>query len=120
MRTLVTGANRGIGLALCQLLKGEGHEVIAACRASSPELDRLGVEVFTEFDQCSPERISALANRVGATGLDVLINCAGVLARQTLGHIDAEAVQQIRQQFDTNAIKSTFQDFAQLSLFQRG
>lgn len=104
MRTLVTGANRGIGLALCRLLKSKGHEVIAACRDSSPELDSLGVEVVTGFDQCSPEGISVLADRVGSASLDVLINCAGVLARQTLGHIDAEAVQQIRRQFDTNAV----------------
>lgn len=104
MKTLVTGANRGIGLALCQLLKREGHEVIGACRSSSPELNSLGVEVVTDFDQCSPEKIEVLAERIGAARLDVLVNCAGVLARQTLGDIDADAIRQMQHQFDTNAI----------------
>ena len=36
---LVTGANRGIGLALCRRLKERGRDVIAVCRKSSPELE---------------------------------------------------------------------------------
>lgn len=32
---LITGANRGIGLALTQLLMARGERVIAACRKAS-------------------------------------------------------------------------------------
>src|SRR4028118_17253 len=35
---IVTGANRGIGLALATLLQQREHAVIAACRTSSAEL----------------------------------------------------------------------------------
>ena len=42
---LITGANRGIGLALARRLKGRGDDVIAAVRSSSAELDGLGVRV---------------------------------------------------------------------------
>ena len=38
-RWLVTGANRGIGLALCRQLAARGDEVIAACRRSSDGRD---------------------------------------------------------------------------------
>ena len=34
---LVTGANRGIGLALCRQLAARGDDVIAVCRQTSPE-----------------------------------------------------------------------------------
>ena len=47
---LVTGANRGIGLALCRRLKEGGREVIAVCRKTSPALDALGVRVEAGVD----------------------------------------------------------------------
>ena len=39
---LVTGANRGIGLAYCRQLLERGNRVIAVCRTATPELDALG------------------------------------------------------------------------------
>ena len=42
---LVTGANRGIGLAYCQQLQARGDSVIAVCRQISPELESLGVQL---------------------------------------------------------------------------
>ena len=50
---LVTGSNRGIGLALCRAFKERGDEVIATCRRSSPELEALGAEVITGVDVTS-------------------------------------------------------------------
>ncbi|MFN7834416.1 MAG: SDR family NAD(P)-dependent oxidoreductase [Burkholderiaceae bacterium] len=38
---LVTGARRGLGLAICHRLAREGYRVIAVARSSSPELDEL-------------------------------------------------------------------------------
>jgi len=58
--TLVTGANRGIGLALCQLLRQRGDEVVAVCRTSSPELDALGVDVVTGVEVTSDESVAKL------------------------------------------------------------
>ena len=42
---LVTGSNRGIGLALCRALAARGDSVIGACREPSPELSSLGVGI---------------------------------------------------------------------------
>jgi NAD(P)-dependent dehydrogenase (short-subunit alcohol dehydrogenase family) len=42
---LVTGANRGIGLALFRLLQARGDSVIAVCRTPSAELQALGVRI---------------------------------------------------------------------------
>jgi hypothetical protein len=43
--SLVTGANRGIGLELARQLKARGASVVAVCRQSSAELDALGLRV---------------------------------------------------------------------------
>ncbi len=43
---LITGANRGIGLALAKSLKQRNFRVFGACRKASKELEGLGVEVI--------------------------------------------------------------------------
>jgi len=51
LRVAVTGANRGIGLALSTELVAVGAQVVAIVRSSSPALDALGVaEVITGVD----------------------------------------------------------------------
>jgi NAD(P)-dependent dehydrogenase (short-subunit alcohol dehydrogenase family) len=77
-KSLVTGANRGIGLALCRLLAERGEEVIAVCRHSSPELDALGVEVLDGVDIDDPATVRELPGRLSAQTIGLLINNAGV------------------------------------------
>ena len=48
---LVTGANRGIGLALVQRFRERGDRVIAACRSTSPELDATGARVEAGLEE---------------------------------------------------------------------
>lgn len=76
--SLVTGANRGIGLALCRLLAERGDEVIAVCRHSSPELDALGVELVDGIDIDDPTTVRGLRERLAGRKIDLLINNAGV------------------------------------------
>ena len=50
---IVTGARRGLGLAISQRLTADGYKVIAVARADSPELNALcdGENVcFESFD----------------------------------------------------------------------
>jgi NAD(P)-dependent dehydrogenase (short-subunit alcohol dehydrogenase family) len=101
MRSIVTGANRGIGLALAQLLKERGDTVIAACRSSSPALDALGVEVVDGVDIADPQGVARLVASVGHLPVDWLINNAGILARMELDALDFAA---IREQFEVNAL----------------
>jgi NAD(P)-dependent dehydrogenase (short-subunit alcohol dehydrogenase family) len=42
---LITGANRGIGLALAQVHAERGDRIIAACRHASDDLARTGARV---------------------------------------------------------------------------
>jgi NAD(P)-dependent dehydrogenase (short-subunit alcohol dehydrogenase family) len=98
---LVTGANRGIGLALCRRLKERGRDVIGVCRKSSPALDALGVRVEEGVDVTSDEAVSKLARRLDAVALDELICNAGILREDSL---DDRAYDEIREQFEVNAL----------------
>src|SRR5512142_2202816 len=96
---LVTGANRGIGLALCNRLKNGGRDVIGVCRASSPALDALGVRVEADVDVTSDEAVSALARRLQGVAIDELICNAGILREDAL---DDRAYGDIREQIEVN------------------
>jgi len=72
---LVTGANRGIGLEFARQYSGEGWDVIATARQSSPELDALGVGVET-LDMADADAVAALAAKIGQP-LDLVIANAG-------------------------------------------
>jgi NAD(P)-dependent dehydrogenase (short-subunit alcohol dehydrogenase family) len=98
---LITGSNRGIGLEFCRQLKARGDEVIAACRASSPELDALGVRVETGVEQTSEAAVAALVARLQGTPLDVVILNAGLLEASRLETLDLES---LRRQFEVNAL----------------
>ena len=98
---LVTGANRGIGLALCRRLKERGREVIGVCRKSSPALDALGVRVEAGVDVTSDDAVSGLARRLAGVALDELICSAGILREDGL---DDAAYDDIRAQLEVNAI----------------
>ncbi|TVQ06752.1 MAG: SDR family oxidoreductase [Leptolyngbya sp. DLM2.Bin27] len=98
---LITGANRGIGYEYCRQLRQRGDRVIAVCRQPSSELKDLGVQVETGIDITQDDSVAELAQRMGGTQLDALINNAGILERVTLDDLDFDS---IRQQFEVNAI----------------
>lgn len=103
-RVLITGANRGIGLAMTRLLCQRGDDVIAACRRSSPELEATGARVETHVDVSHPEDVVALADRLQDITFDWLLLNAGVLNTESLGHIDGKAVESILRQFEVNSL----------------
>jgi NAD(P)-dependent dehydrogenase (short-subunit alcohol dehydrogenase family) len=86
---VVTGASRGIGLAVVQGLADSGARVIAGARKSSPELDRLaasGSVVIGEFDladQDGPSQLIALAG----DRIDILVNNVGTAPARTGGFL---------------------------------
>lgn len=98
---LITGANRGIGLELARQLAQRGDRVIAACREASPELEALQVEIITGVDVATSEGVNTLADALQGTTLDILINNAGILRRETLDHLDFEGIS---LQFEVNAL----------------
>lgn len=78
---LVTGANRGLGLAVAELLHRQGHRVVLAARdeaAARAAAGRLGEGArAVALDVTDDASVKEAAQRVGH--VDVLVNNAGVL-----------------------------------------
>jgi len=76
-RVLLTGANRGLGLAIAKQLVEDGALVIAVGRVSSPELDALKVaQNITGVDVCDTATVESMVAKIDAP-LDIVINNAG-------------------------------------------
>jgi len=98
---VVTGATGGIGSEFCRQLRDRGDTAIAVCRQATPELESLGVRVESGCDITSDEAVAELAGHLKDTAIDVLINNAGILKRNTLENLDFDS---IRRQFEVNAL----------------
>lgn len=99
--SLITGTNRGIGLELCKQLKAQGHHVIAVCRQPSKALIQSGVEVISDVDVTKNDDLKRLLTVIDGREIDWLINNAGILARNELGQLDFDSIE---QQFVVNAM----------------
>ncbi len=73
MRTLITGANRGVGAALREAGIAAGHDVLATARTPSGQ----GGNWLT-LDQSNPQSVRALAADLAGQPLDLLVLNAGV------------------------------------------
>ena len=103
--SVVTGANRGIGLELARQLKARGASVVAVCRKSSLELDALGVRVECQIDVTEPRAWSKLAERLAHDDIDLLVQNAGVLIADSLEDVNLD---EVRAQLELNAIAPLF------------
>lgn len=102
MRIVITGANRGIGLALARLYAARGDEVHATARepARATELAALSGVAVHALDVRSDESVAALAAELPER-VDVLVNNAGVGHWEGLERFDAKVALEL---FDTNAL----------------
>jgi len=114
---VVTGANRGIGLELSRQLAARGDTVIAACRLPSRELEGLGVRVEGGVDVADAASVASLAQRLAGSRVDLLINNAGILTRETLDDLDFE---RIRRELEINAMGALRVTTSLLPLLPRG
>lgn len=80
---VVTGASKGIGLAVTRALVGEGVTVVAGARAAGPDLPALmddGQVVFVPVDLTTPAGpVELVAGAAALGGVDILINNAGAV-----------------------------------------
>lgn len=99
--TVITGSNRGIGLELCRQASARGDDVIALCRRSTGELDDLNVRIVEGVDVGADQCMQTLPAQLKGVSIDLLINNAGILSRQTLDSLDPT---EIRRQFEVNSL----------------
>ncbi|GAA1922124.1 SDR family NAD(P)-dependent oxidoreductase [Nocardioides lentus] len=106
--TLVTGANKGIGLETARRLLSEGHHVWVGSRdpdRGAAAVERLGegarsVRLDVTDDRSVSAAVETIRLRDGR--LDVLVNNAGI-ADNTLGAHDVDP-ERARQLFDANVV----------------
>ncbi|WPB75306.1 SDR family oxidoreductase [Archangium violaceum] len=94
---LVTGANRGLGLAFAKVLLERGARKVYAAAREPSTISLPGV-VPVRLDVTRPEQVEALARE--ARDVTLLINNAGILKRTTLLANDAQAAA--RAELETN------------------
>jgi NAD(P)-dependent dehydrogenase (short-subunit alcohol dehydrogenase family) len=110
---LVTGANRGIGLALTRQLLALGHRVFAGVR--SPEKanalrdlpsDQLARLVVVGLDVSSDESVRKAAREVAQVSprLDVLVNMAGISPAPHDARLDTVDLATCSLAFETNVM----------------
>jgi len=99
--TLITGCNRGIGLQLAVQLRDRGDNVIGVCRTASPGLKALGIRIIDGIDVSDGHSVQALKAARGDEPLDILINNAGILLRDSFGDLDYDAML---RQYEVNAL----------------
>ncbi len=93
---LITGANRGIGLALTETYAARGDEVLATCRnlQKTEDLQRLAaanpaVRIIA-LDVTEPDTITAAVSALGGATIDILINNAGTLFPRNQTSLDMD------------------------------
>lgn len=94
MHIVITGANRGIGLALTKNYLAQGHEVTAICRHASPELKNTSAAIIENIDVAQSDAAEKVAAALDSKAIDILINNAGVLRSETLEDFSVETIQE--------------------------
>ncbi len=99
---LITGANRGIGLALARGYAAEGWRVLACCRHPDKAKDLKVLKEGSEervaihrLDVTDGLKVASLARELAGEAIDVLINNAGVGGPGGFGETDYDRWQPV-------------------------
>ena len=101
---LITGANRGIGLALAQRFENAGYMVIGTARdpGRASELHELGARV-ERLDVTDQASVDALAARLQGVPIDYLINNAGIKGKDS-SNLEELDIKDIERTLDVNTL----------------
>lgn len=98
---VITGANRGIGLELVKFYVAQKWDVYALCRNSSDDLNESSAKIINKVDVGNPDTIPLALSKLKDIKIDLLINNAGVLGRDTIKEWDPHTIE---HQFRVNAL----------------
>ena len=98
---VITGANRGIGLAFVEQYIAQGFNVTAVVRTASEKLNVSGANVIEGVDVANADDIAKLKTQLGDQAIDILINNAGVFHNESLSNMD---FLNLEQQININAV----------------
>lgn len=99
---VITGANRGIGLALSKRYLALGYNVFSVCRNTSSELMALkGIKVLSGIDVTNVVDLKLFHEQLSHLRIDLLVSNAGIMSEEFLGDVDYDRVL---RQFQVNAI----------------
>lgn len=98
---LITGANRGLGLAFARNALARGARKVYAAARDPSTITLPGVEAI-KLDVSNPADVAAAAAR--ATDVTLVINNAGVAAMG--GFLDADAIESAQRHLDVNLFGS--------------
>ena len=105
-KALITGASRGIGAAIADMLAKEGYDLVITCKNSKESLERQAGQLRGDYGVCceailcdasDPEQVDAMLGQIG--NVDVLVNNAAVYY---VGLLTDMSVEKWREVLDTN------------------
>lgn len=109
-KVVVTGGGTGMGLATAKRFAADGDEVLIVGRRSDvleqaatafPELIRTFAGDLTDH-----EDVARLVAELAGDPVDVLVNCAGGLIKQSGGNGLAGSIEQYRRTIDANLVSA--------------
>jgi 3-oxoacyl-[acyl-carrier protein] reductase len=89
---LITGASKGIGLALAHRLAGNGHHVVGIARGAADDFPGTLVPVDLA-DTAATD--AALADLTGRFAFDSVVNNVGLVRPQRLGEVELSALEEV-------------------------
>lgn len=101
---VITGASRGIGLALVKKFIERGDKVTALCRKSTTDLESSSAEVIEGIDVAQLSSLSKLREYFQGKKIDILINNAGVMDSELIEDFSEAAFEKMRKQFEVNSL----------------
>lgn len=121
--TLITGANKGLGKETARALVAAGHTVWLGARDEErgrATADEIGAR-FVQLDVTDDASVAAALQTIedAGTGLDVLVNNAGIAMRGDGGMTESLDGPSVLEVFDTNAVGIVRVTEAALPLLKR-